>query len=279
MVAAAQHAGPEGGLTYEDLNVVVNEVSIQVSVVRRDGELPPIVFLHGFGSSKEDYVDLAIRPMFRGRPFVAFDAPGCGATICDDLSQISIPFQVATALVVLERLGIQRFHIAGHSMGGLGALLLAHQEQDRVISFIDIKGNLAPEDCFLSRQIFTFASDDPQSFMDAFTARTRSALSYSSALYSASLRQKVNVGAVRGIFESMVQLSDNNDLLGKFLSLPCPRMYMYGEEYVGLSYLGKLAENGVELAMIPECGHFPMYSNPVEMWKRIALFIERVEQS
>lgn len=269
----------ERKLIYEDLDVVINGIGVQVSVVRRDGELPPIIFLHGFGSSKEDYVDLAIRRVFSGRPFVAFDAPGCGATVCHDLSQISIPFQVATAHAVIERLGIQRFHLAGHSMGGLGGLLLAHQEQDRVISFINIKGNLAPEDCFLSRQIFTFPSDDPRSFMDAFTQRARSAPSYSSALYSASLEQKVKIGAVRGIFESMVELSDQDDLLGKFLTLPYPRMYMYGEEYEGLSYLKKLAESGVELAVIPDCGHFPMYSNPVEMWKRIALFVDQVELS
>lgn len=33
--------------------------------------------------------------------------------------------------------------------------MLAHEEHERVISFVDIEGNVAPEDCFLSRQIFT----------------------------------------------------------------------------------------------------------------------------
>jgi pimeloyl-ACP methyl ester carboxylesterase len=47
-------------------------------------------------------------------------------------------------------------------MGGLTALLLAHRYPDRVLSFVDIKGNLAPEDCFLSRQIFSFRSGDPE---------------------------------------------------------------------------------------------------------------------
>jgi hypothetical protein len=44
----------------------------------------------------------------------------------------------------------------------------------------------------------------------------------------------------------MVEPSDDGDLMSKFLSLPLPWMFMYG--------------------------HFPMYSNPVAMWRRIAEF-------
>lgn len=60
-----------------------------------------------------------------------------------------------------------------------------------------------------------------------------------------------------------------------FLSLPCPRMFMYGEQNSSLSYLTKLGANGVELAKTPHSAHFPMYSNPVAMWERIAEFQTR----
>ncbi len=36
-----------------------------------------------------------------------------------------------------------------------------------------------------------------------------------------------------------------------------------------LSYLKDIATQGVHLACIPDCGHFPMYSNPVLMWQQI----------
>ncbi|OBT41577.1 hypothetical protein VE00_09148 [Pseudogymnoascus sp. WSF 3629] len=265
-------------LTYEQLELSVDGIDMRVSTVRRDGgALNPIVFLHGFGSTKEDYVDIAQQTAFTGRPFVAYDMPGCGETICHDLSQISIPFLVDTAQAILRHLGIQRFHLAGHSMGGLVALILAHQAQEQVLSFINIKGNVAPEDCFLSRQIFTHPSDDPEIFFNTFIERTRRSPSYASALYASSLRSKVRVGAVRGIFESMVNLSDHGDLMSKFLSLRCPSMFMYGEENASLTYLGNLNAKGVELAEIPQSGHFPMYSNPVEFWRRIADFIKRSE--
>ena len=266
------HLSTAANVTYERLSLDLEGVGLTVALSRRTGETAPIVFLHGFGSTKEDYVDIAYDASFAGRPFVAYDAPGCGETVCDDLSKVSIPFLVQTARAVLREERIERFHLVGHSMGGLTALLLAHEEPDRVLSFVDIEGNLAPEDCFLSRQVVTHPSDDAERFFADFIERTRRSPFFSSALYAANLRHKVRPGAVRGIFESMVELSDHGDLMSKFLALPFPRMFMYGEQNSSLSYLPALAAAGVELAEIPNSGHFPMYSNPVAMWRRIAEF-------
>lgn len=267
-------------LIHEKYDLTIDGVDIKIAATRREAitDLTPIVFLHGFGSTKEDYIDIVHHPSFSGRPFLAYDAPGCGETICNDLSKMSIPFLMETAKAVLQLAGIQRFHLCGHSMGGLTALMLAHEDPSRVVSFIDIEGNVAPEDCFLSRQVITYHSDDPEVFFEAFVQRVRSSKEFSSSLYSASLRHKVRVGAVRGIFESMVSLSDNADIMTKFLSLPFPRMFMYGEQNASLSYLGHLEANGVELAEIPHSGHWPMYANPLEMWRRIALFLDRQKQ-
>jgi pimeloyl-ACP methyl ester carboxylesterase len=262
-------------VTYKQIDLRVAGVGLKVATAGRDGDPAPVVFLHGFGSTKEDYADIACQHAFTGRPFLAYDAPGCGQTSCDNLSAISIPFLVKTAQAVLAHTSIRRFHLVGHSMGGLTALMLAHQEPDRVLSFTDIEGNLAPEDCFLSRQILTHPSDDDDSFLDDFTERARRSPSASSALFAASLRHKVRPDAARGIFASMVDLSDHGDLMTKFLALPCPRMFMYGEENAALSYLAKLAEGGVELAEIPHSGHWPMYANPVAMWERIAGFMQQ----
>jgi pimeloyl-ACP methyl ester carboxylesterase len=260
-------------VAYDRLNLRVRGVDLELAVARRGGELAPIVFLHGFGSTKEDYVDIAHQPAFAGRAFLAYDAPGCGETRCEDLSDISIGFLVELAEAVLPEVGIRHFHLVGHSMGGLSGLLLAHRNPRRVLSCVDIEGNLAPEDCFLSRQVLTHPADDAESFFDDFIERTRRSPAFSSALYAANLRHKARPGAVRGIFESMVALSDHGDLMTKFLTLPCPRMFMYGEQNSSLSYLATLAANGVELAEIPHSGHWPMYANPVAMWERIDTFL------
>lgn len=48
----------------------------------------------------------------------------------------------------------------------------------------------------------------------------------------------------------MVDLSDHGKLLDRFLGVPAPKMFMYGEQNNTLSYLPVLAEGGVELAEI-----------------------------
>lgn len=256
--------------THSRFALSVGGTALDVASLHRGGDKAPIVFLHGFGSTKEDYADIVRQPEFAGHPFLAFDAPGCGETCCADLSQVSIAFQVKLALAMVERMGFERFHLIGHSMGALGALMLAHAHPERILSFVNIKGNLAPEDCFLSRQILDYPQDDIERFFDDFIERTRLSPTYSSALYAASLRHKVQVGAINGIFRSMVELSDHGGLLDKFLGLPFPRMFMYGEQYASLSYLPQLQAQGVALAQIAHCGHFPMYSNPQQMWQHIA---------
>lgn len=260
-------------LTYATIPLRVQGVNLELSTIHKPSDDPPILFLHGFGSCKEDLADVTVNPALQHYGYLAYDAPGCGHSQSDDLSATDIPFLVATAEAVLSHFNISRFHLMGHSMGGLTALLLAHQHPDRVLSFVDIKGNLAPEDCFLSRQIFLFPSDDPELFLEAFIDRTCSAKSYGNALYASTLRARVRANAVRPIFESMVKISDEENLLGWMLKLPCPKMFMFGEENRGLSYLPTLEEGGVELAQVPRCGHFPMYSNPVEMFHRIAGFL------
>ncbi|MGL5215406.1 MAG: alpha/beta fold hydrolase [Aeromonas hydrophila] len=127
----------------------LGEVRLDIAAIGRPGTRAPVVFLHGFGSTKEDYADLVHHPDFDDRPFLAWDAPGCGATTLDRPDRIDLDLLVLTALKMIESKGFGRFHLVGHSMGGLTALLLAYRHPERVLSFTSMEGNLAPEDCFL----------------------------------------------------------------------------------------------------------------------------------
>ncbi len=259
------------------IGLEVEGVRLRISAMLREGARPPLVFLHGFGSTKEDIADVAGYRQFDGRGILAFDAPGCGETQCSDLSRLSVPFLRRTADAVLRHYGIDRFHLVGHSMGGLTALLLASGRPSSPLSFANIKGNLAPEDCFLSRQILDHPADDPTAFLEAFIERTWHAPGFSHPLYASALRHKVRAEAIAPIFRSMVALSDSGGLLESFVALACPKMFVFGEEYRQLSYLGTLMRKGVQLAEIERAGHFPMYANPPALWTRLASFIDRSE--
>lgn len=261
----------------EFLDIEVSGVGVRVATMRCDGWLHPIVFLHGFGSTKEDYADITRCEKFDGRSIIAFDAPGCGETECADLSVLSIPFLQQTVASVLERYAVRRFHLVGHSMGGLTALMYADDHRNAPLSFTNIEGNVAPEDCFLSRQVIDYPSNTPAEFLDRFIERMWQTPGFSHPLYAVGLRAKVRCEAVGPIFRSMVELSDNDNLLSKFVQLPFAKMFVYGDENRSLSYLATLKDQSVELAEIEHSGHFPMYSNPPALWTRISEFIERSE--
>jgi pimeloyl-ACP methyl ester carboxylesterase len=260
-------------VVHEHVPLRVQGVNLKVAWVRRDGAYDPVVFLHGFGTSKEDYLDVLQRHDFAGRPILAYDAPGAGATECADPGAVDVPFLVDTLRAVLDRAGIGRFHVVGHLSGALTALLLAHSEPGRILSFVNIKGILAPEDCSLSREALNHR--DPGAFVLALAERSRATPCYGGGLYAANLPSKIRRDAVPTLFRSMVELADHGDLLRRFLALPCPRMYLYGEQFAGLSYLPLLDANGVELAEIPHSGQLPLYSNPVATWRQIAEFHAR----
>ena len=259
----------------DTIHLALPDGSVRLAYLRRPGTRPPLVCLHGFGSTKEDYADLSMRPDFRDRSLIFWDAPGCGASELDRPEALSIPFLVEVALAACDALGIERFHLSGHSMGGLTALFLAHQNPDRVLSFFDIEGNIAPEDCFLSRQIIEHPADTPAGFAKDFTDRVRHRAEYGSGLYAAALPAKVRDTSFAPIFTSMVALSDNAPLMQMFTGLPCPRAFVYGEQNRHLSYLGGLPAQGIEVIEIPNSGHFPMYSNPPALWSAMADFLER----
>ncbi|KAH8086572.1 Alpha/Beta hydrolase protein [Filobasidium floriforme] len=285
-------------ITRERLDLEICRTKISLSTVRRidldfhlhERSLPPIVFLHGFGGTKEDYLDIQFQDRFNGRSFLAYDSPGHGESTCDDPTRISMSFLVDVAEALINALlgSSASFYLVGHSMGGLVSLLLAQKcRKGRVLGFVNIKGNLAPEDCFLSRQIYQYPSDSEtadgaaKDFLEAFLDRAKRSGYYGDPIYAAGFLSKVpNIHIVRPTLTSMVSTTDNATpgLLDQFLALPCPKMYMYGEQFSSLSYLPKLEqEEGVELAMIPHAGHFIMYTNPVGMWDRIYGFIQRIE--
>ncbi|MDJ0921969.1 MAG: alpha/beta hydrolase [Henriciella sp.] len=265
-------------LIRDRLALTVDDTALDLAVMRREGRKAPILFLHGFGSTKEDYGDLAFHPRFAGRPLIGYDAPGFGQSHCDDLSVLSIPFLVETAKAMVAHYQLDQFHLVGHSMGGLTALKLAEALGHHVISFTNIEGNVAPEDCFLSRQIVDHPKSTPEAFLTAFAERAYNSHGVSHPLYASTLAYKVRAGAVAPIFKSMVEISDSDPLFETFCTLPCAKMFVYGDENRHLSYLGALQDRGVQVAEIEHSGHFPMYANPPALWARMAVFVELSER-
>ncbi len=260
------------------INLCINGVELELSAFVKEGYLPPLIALHGFGSSKEDYHDFILRSENRDRGLYAFDLPGLGQSKISNPELASIDFLVDLTLQLLDLWNLDRFHICGHSMGGLTALLVGHQLQEQVISFTNIEGNVAPGDTFMSRQIFQYPAKNSQEFFEQFMERTSKVEQFGYASYIAGAPNKISTEVVLPYLSSIYDHSNRSGLFEKFTSLSANKMFVHGVENSHLTYLPELSKRGVQVLSVPHASHFPMNTNPVYLFDNMSNFIQEAEK-
>ncbi|ORE92738.1 alpha/beta fold hydrolase [Aurantimonas sp. 22II-16-19i] len=109
------------------------------------GDEPPVVFLHGFDGRAEAFDAVAASLAGEGRRCLAFDLPGHGRSA--DYPGFGPPKTAARAVLAeLQRRGIARAHLVGHSMGGAVGCLATLFEPGRVASLTLLApGGFGPE--------------------------------------------------------------------------------------------------------------------------------------
>lgn len=101
----------------------------QLHVVR-EGSGPPLLFLVGLGGRAEFWGGQIAR--FRDRfDCLSFDHRATGDSVPSDVKQ-TVRVLAEDALALLDRLGIERVHIVGHSLGGAIAQHIAVNAPERV---------------------------------------------------------------------------------------------------------------------------------------------------
>jgi len=102
----------------------------------RDGAATPLVLIHGFTGGRIDFADV-IDELAVDRRVVAWDHRGhADSTNTGDASTYSFDQLVTDAVAALDLLGLDRFHLLGHSMGGVVAQRLVLEHPDRIESLI-----------------------------------------------------------------------------------------------------------------------------------------------
>ena len=100
---------------------------------REAGGGAPVVFLHGVGGDSASWVPQidAFSGDFRA---IAWDMPGYGGSPA--LERVTFPALADSLLGLLDRLGLDRVHLVGHSMGGMVAQEFAASRPERVRTLV-----------------------------------------------------------------------------------------------------------------------------------------------
>ena len=144
---------------------------LNVSYTKRivgKGNRPYIVFIHGFGSSKEFFRYAFENPSLSEYSLISLDLIGFGESTKHDRFSYEMSNQASIMIQVLNKLEIESFHLCAHSMGGLVAMEMINQSPPQVLSFINLEGNLTLDDCFVTGKILEYPLEK---FLDSERAK------------------------------------------------------------------------------------------------------------
>lgn len=97
------------------------------------GEGQPLVLIHGFGGSKDNFNRVAYY-LTQHYTVYAIDVPGFGASTRVEDADYVINTQIDRVHEIVEKLGLQQVHIGGNSMGGWISGAYAAKYPDNVAS-------------------------------------------------------------------------------------------------------------------------------------------------
>ena len=247
----------------------------RLSYFDRAGDKGSVLYLHGLGCAKDDVLPMADHDVLAAFRLTAFDFPGCGETPYIDDVTLQIDDLVELTRQFVAALPLDDFVIVGHSMGGLVALLLCELCPTAVRGFVNIEGNLAPEDCMFSRKAIAvdFASFETTLFpeMKRGFASTPGA---GFARYLATLERGASTRAYYDYAFQMVAYSDRGNLLDRFLALNIPTLFVYGSKNEHLSYLPTLRASSCAVARIENADHLPFHDNPDAFAEALGAFVD-----
>jgi pimeloyl-ACP methyl ester carboxylesterase len=248
--------------------------------VEDHGEGVPVVLLHGFPLSAAIWTPIRtaveqaarlITPDLRG--FGASDKPDSGYAM----------FQLADDVVRLaDALGLDKFVLGGHSMGGYVALRVAADHRDRLAGLV-LVDTRAEADSTEGRQrrdaaLSRIAAGDAEAFLDEFVANLVGASTKARAPRVLSeLRAIAGAAATRAVAGCLAGMRDRPETLSVLSALGLPALVIVGAEDsvtpVESAKAMVAAMAGAELVVIPSSGHTPSVERPIPTSEAILGFL------
>jgi len=244
----------------------------------RPGNRETIVMLHGLGGAKENYYESCKSDALAAHTLIFFDNPGTGNSTYYEDFPLNVDDLTAISSLFIQQLNLPDFILCGTSMGGLTTLLyLKNEGQSKVKAYINIEGNLMPEDCMFSSKVVTY---DMETFENKVFPKTildmKAHGNTGYHIIANNLELNTNVRSYYNYSFQTVEYSATGDLLKQFIKLNIPKVFIYGQENSSLSYIPELIRNGVNVKEISNSNHFIFYDNPKELYQVIGDFVNEL---
>lgn len=239
-------------------DISFRNLQLRISTNVKEGNDEWVLCLHGIQSNKELFTDLLKQDFIQKYSVVAIDFVGFGDSSKPEDFSYDIADQAEVCKKIIEQLGIKKLHIIGHSLGGMVGTQLFNLLDEKVVSFINLEGNLVYRDAGLSREVAECSFEEFQNKYDRIKNEIRNFDEISSQKRNKWLGEIPDFVFYKTC-KSIIEWSKKGVLLKTFVGAKVKKLFVYGEKNKNKA---QRLPDSIEKAEIPNSGHFMLLDNP-----------------
>jgi len=262
--------------------------SIKVACIDK-GQGEPILFIHGVGSDLSQW-DRNYPDLIKNHRVLGIDLPGFGKS---DKPRIdyTLDFYSTVIETLLTRQEIEKVTLVGHSFGGHLATYFSLHHKERVKNLIIVDAAGIQEFTQQQKQ-FILTQYDIQKLSNPNPNEIRFGLQMGFVkwedTYEKTVRERIALSKspeykdyAFAVNKCVIAMLDKN-VKKELPHLKVPTLIVWGanDALVPISVAQEAHEliEGSELAIIPECGHFPMIEKSEEFNRIIDTFLGEMDE-
>ena len=245
---------------------------------------PALLLLHGFGSSLQAWDDWSVK-LERKYRVIRLDLPGFGLTGASPANDYSEEKDLAILTHFADKLGLEKFSVMGHSMGGKMAWSLAASQPERVQALVLMAPDGFPE----AKDIGTKPYEVPavmgliKYVLPKYLVRKsiEPAFSDANALNDALVNRYFDMLRAPGVRGAILERSNQTiytDPVPRLKAIKAPTLLIWGEQDQMIpsanaqSYASVLPNSTTVL--VPELGHLLQEEQPEKGLTAVMQFLE-----
>ena len=245
---------------------------------------PALLLLHGFGSSLQAWDDWSVKLEQKYR-VIRLDLPGFGLTGASPDHDYSEEKDLAILTHFADKLGLDKFSVIGHSMGGKMAWSLAAAQPDRVQALVLMAPDGFPE----TKDIGTKPYEVPaimgviQYFLPKYLVRKsiEPAFAEADALNDALVNRYFDMLRAPGVRGAILERSNQTiytDPVPRLKAIKAPTLLIWGEQDQMIpstnaqSYANVLSNSTTVL--VPKLGHLLQEEQPEKGLTAVIQFLD-----
>ncbi|MCB0337885.1 MAG: alpha/beta hydrolase [Bdellovibrionales bacterium] len=255
------------------LETVRLNASLEMAFRRRPGSGDALLLLHGLQSHSQLFDAVFTHPEFSAFDLIAPDFIGFGQSSKPTDSPYDLTYLSQCILQLCETLQLERFHIVGHSLGGMIGTVLLNTAAHEVLSLSSLEGNLSGADCGASRIVAQLPFPEFQnSYYPELKASLQSADEPSAVLRRAAL-ETIPDYVFFNTSKAIVASSESEQLLATFTTSDTPRCLLIGDNS---HFASRPQAIGLTIHEISKSGHFMILDNPKQTLEVVASFVRQL---